>query len=361
MTEAAVPPLALTMGDPSGIGLDITLDLWSARATLDLPVFLFIGDPDALAARARERGIDAAVADATPETAARTFAQAIPVLRVPLAQTAVAGVPSAANAAAIIGAIETAVSLTMAGRCSAVVTNPIAKAVLYDAGFAFPGHTEYLADLAARATGRQALPVMLLAGPKLRSVPVTIHIPLKDVPAALTADLVFETALVTARDLQQRFGIASPRLAVAGLNPHAGEGGALGLEDDAVVAPAIARLKAEGIDAFGPLPADTMFHEAARATYDVAICMYHDQALIPAKALGFDDSVNATLGLPFIRTSPDHGTAFSIAGTGCAKAFSLLAALRLARQLADHELAVRALAGRQPEGGQPASHGRTAS
>ncbi|NVP54355.1 4-hydroxythreonine-4-phosphate dehydrogenase PdxA [Mycoplana rhizolycopersici] len=337
MTVATVPPLALTMGDPSGIGLDVTLDLWLERVRLDLPAFLFIGDGEALLARAAARGLDVAVAAATPETAATVFDEAIPVYSVPLVEPAIAGKASSKNAGAIIAAIETAVTLTMSGRTSAVVTNPIAKAVLYDSGFPFPGHTEYLADLAARATGKQALPVMLLAGPKLRSVPVTIHIPLKDVPAALTEDLVFETALVTARDLKQRFGIAAPRLAVAGLNPHAGEGGALGLEDTAIVAPAIERLKELGIDAVGPLPADTMFHEAARATYDVAICMYHDQALIPAKALGFDDSVNVTLGLPFIRTSPDHGTAFSLAGTGQAKPDSLLAALRLAHELALHE------------------------
>lgn len=337
MTAVRVPPLALTMGDPSGIGLDITLELWRSRQTLDLPAFLFIGDPDALAGRAEAFGTAVPIVEATPETAATIFRDAIPVLPVRLAEPAVAGAPSSRNAAAITGAIETAVALTVAGRCSAVVTNPIAKAVLYESGFPFPGHTEYLAELAERATGRQLLPVMLLAGPKLRSVPVTIHIPLKDVPAALTADLVYETAHVTARDLARRFGIAAPRLAVAGLNPHAGEGGALGLEDDAVVAPAIARLKAQGIDAFGPLPADTMFHDAARATYDVAICMYHDQALIPAKALGFDDSVNVTLGLPFIRTSPDHGTAFALAGTGRAKPDSLLAALRLAHDLAMNE------------------------
>lgn len=337
MTVATVPQLALTMGDPSGIGLDVTLDLWLERVRLGLPAFLFIGDGEALLARAAARGLDVAVAAATPETAATVFDEAIPLHAVPLVEPAIAGKPSSKNAGAIIAAIETAVTLTMAGRTSSVVTNPIAKAVLYDSGFPFPGHTEYLADLAARATGKQALPVMLLAGPKLRSVPVTIHIPLKDVPAALTEDLVFETALVTARDLKQRFGIAAPRLAVAGLNPHAGEGGALGLEDTAIVAPAIERLKELGIDAVGPLPADTMFHEAARATYDVAICMYHDQALIPAKALGFDDSVNVTLGLPFIRTSPDHGTAFSLAGTGQAKPDSLLAAIRLAHELALHE------------------------
>jgi 4-hydroxythreonine-4-phosphate dehydrogenase len=334
MTTTTVPPLALTMGDPAGIGPDIALALWSDRRSLSLPPFLFIGDAQVLTARASVLGRDIAVATATPETANALFDTALPVLSVECAVAAVPGTPDPRNAAAVTRAIETAVALTMAGRTSAVVTNPIAKAVLYEAGFGFPGHTEFLADLAARATGADSLlPVMLLAGPKLRSVPVTIHIPLKDVPGALTEDLIVETAVITERDLRQRFGIVRPRLAVAGLNPHAGEGGALGLEDEAVVQPAVARLRAAGIDAVGPLPADTMFHDAARSTYDVALCMYHDQALIPAKALGFDDSVNVTLGLPFVRTSPDHGTAFGLAGTGIAREHSLVAALKLAAQL----------------------------
>lgn len=341
MTTTNLPPLALTMGDPAGIGPDVTLALWVSRGRHSLPPFLYIGDAGILLDRAAHLGLDIGVVSATPETARGHFSKAIPVLAHDCALPAVPGQPDARNAAAVTGAIETAVSLTMAGRTSAVVTNPIAKSVLYDAGFGFPGHTEFLADLAAKATGRQALPVMLLAGPKLRAVPVTIHIPLKDVPAALTETLIVETATITERDLRQRFGIARPRLAIAGLNPHAGEGGALGLEDDAVVRPAVERLKAAGIDAVGPLPADTMFHDAARETYDVAICMYHDQALIPAKALGFDDSVNATLGLPFIRTSPDHGTAFAIAGKGVAKPDSLLAALRLAQTLAGHAHAAK--------------------
>ena len=342
MTTTNAPPLALTMGDPAGIGPDITLALWSAREALSLPPFLFIGDAQVLRDRAAIFGRPVAVVAAEPETASAVFPEAIPVLAADCAIQAVAGSPDPRNASAIIGAIEQAVTLTMAGRTAAVVTNPIAKAVLYDAGFGFPGHTEFLADLAAKATAQAALlPVMLLAGPKLRAVPVTIHIPLKDVPTALTEDLIVETAVVTERDLRQRFGITRPRLAVAGLNPHAGEGGALGLEDDAIVRPAVERLKAAGIDAVGPLPADTMFHDAARATYDVAICMYHDQALIPAKALGFDDSVNATLGLPFIRTSPDHGTAFALAGKGIARPDSLLAALRLAHELAAHERIAR--------------------
>jgi 4-hydroxythreonine-4-phosphate dehydrogenase len=339
MTMKNMPPLALTMGDPAGIGPDITLALWSARKTVALPAFLFIGDRRVLEARARMLGLDVRLAEATPESASDVFPDALPVLPMDCAEAVTPGVPSSGNAGAITGAIETAVALTFAGRTSAVVTNPIAKAVLYDAGFGFPGHTEFLADLAAKETGKSALPVMLLAGPKLRSVPVTIHIPLKDVPAALSEALIVKTATITERDLRLRFAIARPRLAIAGLNPHAGEGGALGLEDEAIVRPAVERLKAAGLDVAGPLPADTMFHESARATYDVALCMYHDQALIPAKALGFDDAVNATLGLPFIRTSPDHGTAFAIAGKGIAKPDSLLAALRLAHELAVHERA----------------------
>jgi len=222
-----------------------------------------------------------------------------------------------------------------------MVTNPIAKSVLYASGFEFPGHTEYLAHLANQAPGllrqRPLRPVMLLAGPHLRVAPVTIHIPLRLVPGMLTTQAVVETGEIVARDLTSRFGVSAPRIAVSGLNPHAGEDGALGAEDAEIVAPAIAQLRAKGVNAFGPLPADTMFHTEARANYDAALCMYHDQALIPAKTLGFHDSVNVTLGLPFIRTSPDHGTAFSLAGKGVARADSLIAALRLASTMADAE------------------------
>ncbi len=336
MTVHDPAPLALSMGDPAGIGLDIGLEAWTRRRDWKTPPFLLIGDPDALAQRARLLGHEVSIREAAPGEATTVFADALPVLPVRCATPVIAGMPDSANASAIIGAIEEAVRLTMAGETSAVVTCPIAKSVLYDAGFGFPGHTEFLADLGARATGAELLPVMLLAGPKLKAVPVTIHIPLKDVPEALTADLIYRTCAVTIADLKARFGLRRPRLAIAGLNPHAGEGGALGLEDDAIIRPVIERLVSEGNDVAGPLPADTMFHDRARATYDVAICMYHDQALIPAKALGFDDSVNATLGLPFIRTSPDHGTAFSLAGKGVARADSLMAALKMARELADN-------------------------
>lgn len=334
MSQMRDRPLALTMGDPAGIGLDISLDAWINRQALRTPPFILIGDPAALQQRASILGHDITIREANCAEAPTLFESALPVLPVTCASPVTPGIPASANAGAITGAIETAVRLTMEGSTSAIVTNPIAKSVLYDAGFKFPGHTEFLADLGARLTGEELLPVMMLAGPKLMAVPVTIHIPLKDVPEQLTADLIYRTCVITVRDLKDRFGFASPRVAVAGLNPHAGENGALGVEDDAIIRPVIERLKAEGIDITGPLPADTMFHDRARATYDVAICMYHDQALIPAKALGFDDSVNVTLGLPFIRTSPDHGTAFSLAGRGIARADSLLAALRMAQQLA---------------------------
>ena len=227
-----------------------------------------------------------------------------------------------------------AVGDVLAGRAAAVVTNPIAKNVLYQSGFAEPGHTEFLAKLAEEATGTPFQPVMMLWSPELAVVPVTIHLPLREVVARLTADLVATTGRIVARDLTTRFGVQRPRIVVAGLNPHAGEEGALGAEDASIVAPAVRELQAEGINAVGPLPADTLFHERARAGYDVALCMYHDQALIPIKTLAFDHAVNVTLGLPFARTSPDHGTAFDIAGTGKADPSSLLAALSLAARLA---------------------------
>ena len=328
-----VLPLALTQGDPAGIGPDITLQAWLKRVERGLPPFLYIGDPAVLRVRARQLELDVEIVETDSADASEVFGRAVPVLPIPTGVDVLAGKPHVANARGTIGAIETAVALCLAGEARAVVTNPIAKSVLYEAGFGFPGHTEFLADLAAKATGEAVMPVMMLAGPKLKAIPVTIHIPLKDVPQALTETLVVDTCRIVARDLKDRFGLATPRLAVAGLNPHAGEGGAIGHEDEDIIRPAIRRLRDEGIDAFGPLPADTMFHDDARARYDVAICMYHDQALIPAKALGFDDSVNVTLGLPFIRTSPDHGTAFGLAGTGFAKETSLVAALELADRM----------------------------
>jgi len=326
-------PLALTIGEPAGIGPDIAIAAWQRRAEAKVPAFYLLGDADFIRARAKLLGIDFALATVRPEQAAGTFAEALPIVPTGIVPTARPGKPDATSAPAAITAIRQAVADVTAGRAAAVVTNPIAKNVLYRAGFAHPGHTEFLAELAAQ-DGKTPLPVMLLWSPTLAVVPVTIHVPLRDAIAQLTSELIVTTARILNTDLIRRFGIAKPRLAIAGLNPHAGENGSLGHEDQSIVAPAVAMLCAEGIDARGPLSADTMFHAAARQTYDCAVCMYHDQALIPIKTLAFDDGVNVTLGLPFIRTSPDHGTAFDIAGSGRANPSSLIAALRLAARMA---------------------------
>jgi 4-hydroxythreonine-4-phosphate dehydrogenase len=270
----------------------------------------------------------------TPSATAAAFPRALPVVDLNVAITAEPGQPDRSSAPAAIGSIRRAVADVIAGKAAAIVTNPVAKNVLYDGGFAERGHTEFLARLVQETTGKSLRPVMMLWSPELAVVPVTIHLPLKEIFRHLSTALVVETARIVARDLAVRFRIPHPRLAIAGLNPHAGENGTLGEEDRTIVAPAVARLIADGIDARGPLPADSLFHKQARATYDVALCMYHDQALIPIKTLAFDHAVNVTLGLPFVRTSPDHGTAFDIAGTGTADATSLIAALRLAARLA---------------------------
>jgi 4-hydroxythreonine-4-phosphate dehydrogenase len=330
-------PLALTLGEPGGVGLDITLAAWAARGRL--PAFYVIGDPEALRRRAERLGLDVPVETATPETAAAVFPRALPVFDLGLPVAAEPGRLTPGDAPAVIAAIETAVEHVRSGRASAVVTNPINKHALYGAGFRFPGHTEFLGELALRfgpgpAPDGTWRPVMMLAGPELRTVPVTVHVALSAVPGLLTEALVVETARIVAHDLTARFGISAPRLAIGGLNPHAGEGGTMGTEDDAVLAPAVATLKAEGIDARGPLPADTMFHPRARAGYDAALMMTHDQALIPVKTIAFDETVNVTLGLPFVRTSPDHGTALDIAGSGAARPDSLIAAIALAGRLA---------------------------
>jgi 4-hydroxythreonine-4-phosphate dehydrogenase len=326
-------PLAVSIGEPAGIGPDIALLAWRDRASLRLPPFYVIGDPALLARRAREIGIDVPVAAVEPEAAAGTFATALPV--VALAETSAAnpGRPDKDSAPLAIAAIRRAVADVTAGRCTAIVTCPIAKSVLYDAGFADPGHTEFLAKLAREAGHTGVQPVMMLWSPELAVVPVTVHLALTDAIAQLTTDLIASTARITARALRTQFGIAAPRLAVSGLNPHAGEDGSLGSEEERVIAPAIRQLAESGLDIRGPLPADTMFHASARASYDAALCMYHDQALIPIKTLAFDRAVNVTLGLPFVRTSPDHGTAFDIAGTGRADPASFVAAINLAVRL----------------------------
>jgi 4-hydroxythreonine-4-phosphate dehydrogenase len=326
-------PLALTSGEPAGIGPDITISAWLRRDELKLPPFYLLGDRGLLAHRARTLGLDIRLEDSSTEDAAARFARALPVVSVGEVSTAEPGRPDDSSAAAALASIRQAVADVTSGRASAVVTNPIAKSVLYRAGFRHPGHTEFLAELAANG-GAAPQPVMMLWSPALVVVPVTIHLSLREAIAQLSTDLIVSTARIVVADLKARFGLANPRLAVAGLNPHAGEDGSLGTEDITVVAPAIDILRGEGIAVRGPLPADTMFHAAARKTYDCAICMYHDQALIPVKTLAFDEAVNVTLGLPFIRTSPDHGTAFDIAGTGKANPSSLIAALRLAARMA---------------------------
>jgi 4-hydroxythreonine-4-phosphate dehydrogenase len=326
-------PLALTLGEPAGIGPDITLKAWLRKEELKLPPFYLLGDHDFIAKRARALGLDIKLADVNADGAAAAFPRALPVVSTGHAATAEPGRPDDRSADAALASIRQAVGDVAAGRASALVTKPIAKGVLYRAGFRHPGHTEYLAELAA-SNGHVPQPVMMLWSPALAVVPVTIHVSVREALDQLTADLIVSTARIVAAELKSRFGLARPRLAVSGLNPHAGEDGTLGTEEATIVAPAIEILRGDGIDVKGPLPADTMFHAAARQSYDCAICMYHDQALIPIKTLAFEDAVNVTLGLPFVRTSPDHGTAFDIAGTGRANPASLIAALRLAERMA---------------------------
>ena len=322
-------PLALTLGDPAGVGPEIVVKTWRALKD-EGPAFVVIGDRDLLAAQGAPT-----VEAATPADAARAFAEALPVLHRPLAAPVQAGVPSPAHAAAIVGWIETAVALALDGRASGVVTAPIAKAPLYAAGFKFPGHTEFLADLTADApmAGTRG-PVMMLASGDLRTVLVTIHEPYARAPGLLSVERIVHVARVTAEALSRDFGVIAPRLAVAGLNPHAGEGGSIGREEVDVIAPAVAALRALGIDASGPRSADTLFHPEARRTYDAAVCMYHDQALIPVKMLDFWGGVNVTLGLPIVRVSPDHGTGYDVAGQGIARPDSLIAAVRTAAAIA---------------------------
>ena len=327
-------PLALTLGEPAGIGPDLAVAVWRRRAELDLPRFYLIADPDFIRRRAERLDLEVPIATVTPAAAAAAFPSALPVVDLDVAVSAEPGRPDRSSAPAAIASLRRAVADVLSGAAAAVVTSPVAKNVLYSWGFAEPGQTEFLATLAQETTGKWQRPVMMLWSPELAVVPVTIHLPLREIFAHLSTELVIETGRIVARDLAGRFRIPRPRLAVAGLNPHAGEEGTLGEEDRAIVAPAVARLKADGIDVRGPLPADSLFHRRARASYDAALCMYHDQALIPIKTLAFDHAVNVTLGLPFVRTSPDHGTAFDIAGTGTADATSLVAALRLAARLA---------------------------
>lgn len=324
------------MGDPSGIGPDITLSAWTQRIVRRLPIFAAFACPELLSDRARRIGLEVPITVIERiEDAGQCFPTALPVMPVRLRAHAEPGTPDTANAASVLSSIEQAVDAADAGRACAIVTNPIAKSVLYKAGFSHPGHTEYLAALAElRDPSRDHTPVMMLACDELRVVPLTIHIPLASVPNAITPSLIEATVRIVATALASDFAFARPRIAVAGLNPHAGEDGSIGREEIEIITPALDRLRQQGFDVTGPLPADTMFHAAARQRYDAAIAMYHDQALIPIKTLAFDRGVNVTLGLPFVRTSPDHGTAFDIAGTGQASAESLIEALKLASAMA---------------------------
>jgi 4-hydroxythreonine-4-phosphate dehydrogenase len=325
-----VLPLAVTMGEPAGIGGEITLGAWLDRGR-DIPPFYLIDDPERLASLAAGLGWVAPVRSiGTPEEALGVFSEALPVMPIGSGLRGRPGHPDPRDAAAVIGAIKTAVADVLGDRALAVVTNPIHKESLYRAGFTHPGHTEFLAELAATTEA----PVMLLAGRGLRVVPVTIHLPLRRAIESLHPAAIVHTGRVVAAALRHDFGIATPVLAVAGLNPHAGEGGALGREEGDIIGPAVAELRDGGIAVEGPFAADAMFHEAARSSYDAALCMYHDQALIPIKTIDFYGSVNVTLGLPFVRTSPDHGTAFGLAGRGTARPDSLIAALRLASEMA---------------------------
>ncbi|MBY0258990.1 4-hydroxythreonine-4-phosphate dehydrogenase PdxA [Methylobacterium sp.] len=330
-------PIALTLGDPAGIGPELALMAWLRRdAGPGLPTFFLIGDPDFIERRASAMNLQVPVADVGPDLAEEVFPRALPVMPLPsgMRVDAEPGRPDSASAGAILESITAGVDLVTRGVAAALVTNPIAKYVLTQVGFAHPGHTEFLAALAVAPGETPPLPVMLLWSETLSVVPVTIHVALRRVPDLLTQDLVVRTARIVAHDLRHRFGLERPRLVLSGLNPHAGENGTMGSEDRDVLEPAVMQLQGEGIDIRGPLPADTLFHERARATYDVALTPTHDQALIPIKTIAFDDGVNVTLGLPFIRTSPDHGTAFDIAGRGIARPDSLMAALRLAARLA---------------------------
>ncbi|SMF83368.1 4-hydroxythreonine-4-phosphate dehydrogenase [Tistlia consotensis] len=334
-------PLALTMGEPAGIGGEIALAAWLRRDAERLPPCFLIDDPRRLAALAGRLGLAVPVETiAGPEQALAAWPRALPVLPLDAPVEALPGRPSAATAGAVLDSIRRAVALVREGRAGAVVTNPIQKSALYEAGFRHPGHTEFLAELA----GEGAVPIMMLACPELRVVPVTVHLSLRRAIETLTSAAIVQAGRITAAALARDFAIARPRLAVAGLNPHAGEGGAMGAEDLETVAPAVAELRDRGVEAVGPLPADTLFHAAARRRYDAALCMYHDQALIPVKTLDFEGAVNVTLGLPFVRTSPDHGTALDIAGSGKADPASLIAALRLAGSMAE----ARARAGERP-------------
>lgn len=330
-----IRPLAIAMGDSAGVGPEITAKAWKAHELHSLPPFFAVGDP-----RAVERAWSGPVVRIDdPSEAARVFPNALPVLSLGDMGEVVPGVPDLDSARAALQALEVSVGLVRSGAADALVTGPVSKAQLYQIGFAYPGQTEFVAERCGVADENT---VMMLAGPTLRVVPITVHVALAEVPQLISQELIVAKARVTARGLLRNFGIEKPRLAFAGLNPHAGEGGAIGREEIDILTPAIAQLRNEGIDATGPFSADTMFHARARAGYDAALCLYHDQALIPIKTLHFDDGVNTTLGLPIVRTSPDHGTAFGIAGRDEANPGAMIAAIRMAAMQAERRAALAA-------------------
>src|SRR5690606_20491077 len=334
MSENALPPLAVTMGEPAGIGPDLILRLYAERAALGLAPFIVFGNARFLAARAARLDLSIELVPTTAPFASSVFGEALPVADIDGLVPDHPGECSQISAKAVIESITAAVAETLKGACRGIVTGPIHKACLYNAGFRHPGHTEFLATLCA-GTGKAPQPVMMLAHANFRVVPATIHVPLSEVPRLITPELLLSTGRIVAHDLRTRFGIAEPRLGVTGLNPHAGEGGTIGMEELDIIGPAVAQLAHEGVVIEGPVPADTLFHQPHWQRYDAVIAMYHDQALIPIKTVAFDEAVNVTLGLPIVRTSPDHGTAFDKAGTGEGSTKSLLAALRMADQLTD--------------------------
>jgi 4-hydroxythreonine-4-phosphate dehydrogenase len=331
MIPAPIAPLAVSLGDPAGIGPEVVAKCWDHRSSFNLPVFLAVGDARSLAAV--WDGPIVTIDD--PRDADSAFDVGLPILHIPSAEADIPGRPTVAGAHCSLDSLELAVGLARSNSASAVVTGPVSKQQLYAIGFVHPGQTEFVAERCGVASENVA---MMLAGPSLRTVPVTTHVPFFEVPARLSSGLIEARGRATLRGLQRNFGIADPKLAVAALNPHAGEGGALGTEERELIEPAIGALRDEGWQVVGPLPADTMFHEAARSRYDAALCMYHDQALIPLKALHFEDGVNITLGLPIVRTAPDHGTAFDIAGEDRADPRATAAAIRMAAECAAYRV-----------------------
>lgn len=332
MPAPTLPPLAISMGEPAGIGPDLILQLYAQRDALELPAFAVYGDAQFLQSRAERLGLEIKISPCLQENASELFSSALPLVDIDGMVSDLPGQLNEQSAPLVIKAIADATADVLGKKCRALVTAPIHKAALYSAGFDHPGHTEYLAELCI-SDGIIPTPVMMLAHDDLRAVPATIHVPIAEVPQLLTKERIVETALIVDRDLKLRFGITIPKLAIAGLNPHAGENGTIGTEDRDIIAPAIDELQSRGVNAIGPLSADTIFYPPHWRQYDAVIAMYHDQALIPIKTIAFDEGVNVTLGLPIVRTSPDHGTALDLAGTGSASVKSMLAAIRLADQM----------------------------